>query len=110
LLTLKGSFPHLRKVVPARLQSYMAAAKPVLAMIDEGAAEIIKDAQSGFAVLPDDVQGFVDIIKEQVLTDKKAFADMGENGRKYFEKYFEKNKCIDNLCEIISSNNNLQDA
>ena len=50
LLTLKGDFPHLKLVVPARLQSYMAASRPVLGMIDGAGANIISESKCGFAV------------------------------------------------------------
>ena len=36
LVTLRAGFAHLEAVVPARLQSYMSAGRPVLAMIGYG--------------------------------------------------------------------------
>ncbi len=36
LVTLRAGFAHLEAVVPARLQSYMSAGRPVLAMIVMG--------------------------------------------------------------------------
>ena len=45
LLTLKKTdLPHLKATIPGRLQSYMSAGKPVIAMIDEGASQLIKTA------------------------------------------------------------------
>ena len=50
LVTLRAGFPHLEAVVPARLQSYMSAGRPVLAMIGCGGADIIEESQCGYAV------------------------------------------------------------
>ena len=103
LVTLRAGFPHLEAVVPARLQSYMSAGRPVLAMIGCGGADIIKDSQCGYAVPAGDSKALINVIKEKVLTDKDSFRKMGENGRAYYNKYFRMDKCIDNLERIIGA-------
>lgn len=106
LLTLKKTeMKHLDIVVPARLQSYISGGKPVLAMIGSGATEIINDADCGYAVPAGDYMALAEIIRTKVLTDREGMEKKGVNGRKYFEQYFTKNKCIDNLCKIIIDNN-----
>ena len=103
LVTLRAGFPHLEAVVPARLQSYMSAGRPVLAMIGCGGADIIEESQCGFAVPAGDSKALISVIKEKVLTDREGFRQMGENGREYYNKYFRMDKCIDNLEEIIGA-------
>lgn len=105
LLTLKKTeMKHLDIVVPARLQSYISGGKPVLAMIGSGATEIINEANCGYAVPAGDYKAMAEIIRTQVLTDKKGMAKKGKNGRKYFEQNFTKSKCIDNLCKVMFDN------
>jgi glycosyltransferase involved in cell wall biosynthesis len=107
LLTLKETpMKHLDIVIPARLQSYMSGGKPVLAMIGSGATEIINDADCGDVVPAGDFKALAEIIRAKVLTNKEDFAKKGVNGRLYFEKFFTKEKCIDNLCEIIENREN----
>lgn len=101
LLTLNADYEDLKMVVPSRLQSYMSASRPVLAMIEGGAADIIKEAKCGYVVNGSDYMGLANIIKEKVLVNKKAFEGLGLNGRDYFEQNFQKDKCINNLCSII---------
>jgi len=101
LVTLRPGFPHLGMVVPARLQAYMSAGKPVLAMIGDGGADIIEEANCGYAVSAGDYEALANIIRNKVLIDKKAFEALGYNGRLYFEKEFQKDVCIDNLCRIL---------
>lgn len=103
LLTLSSKFEDLKMVVPSRLQSYMSAARPVLAMIEGGAAEIINEANCGYVVKGGDYLSLVKIIKENVLTNKQSFEKLGSNGRKYFENNFHKENCIDALCKIINN-------
>lgn len=103
LVTLRAEYPHLGMVVPARLQSYMSASRPVLAMIGPGGQDIIKASDCGYAVDAGDVTSFVQVIKEKVLTDREGFEKKGLNGRRYYEKNFKKEDCINHLEEIINS-------
>lgn len=103
LVTLRAGFPHLEAVVPARLQSYMSAGRPVLAMIGCGGADIIEESHCGYAVPAGDSEALIKVIKEKVLADKEAFAKMGRNGRDYYEKNYRMDMCIDNLETIIGA-------
>ncbi len=104
LVALRGGYPHLGMVVPARLQSYMSAGKPVLAMIGEGGADIIKEADCGFAVPAGDYHALAEVIKDKVLLDVDRFKSMGLNGRRYYEAHYRKDDSINHLCEIIGGN------
>ena len=101
LVTLRGGFPHLEAVVPARLQSYMAAGRPVLAMIGCGGADIISESDCGYSVTPDNAPAFAELVRDVVLKNRADFEAKGANGRAYYLKHFTKQHCIDNLCKII---------
>jgi len=103
LVTLRASFPHLGMVVPARLQSYMSAGRPVLAMIGPGGQDIIRESDCGYAVDAGDVDAFVQVVREKVLTDREGFEAKGENGRRYYENNYRKEDCINHLEEIIKT-------
>lgn len=103
LLTLKPTnLKHLDATVPARLQSYMAGGKPVLAMIGSGATSLINEADCGYAVQAGDYKALAAYINNNVLPQKETFAKKGVNGRRYYENNFRMDRCIDNLIEIIS--------
>lgn len=101
LVTLKGGFIDLDMTVPARLQSYMSAGRPVLAMIGKGGADLINESDCGYAVAPSDYRALADVIRNKVLTDKEAFEQKGKNGRSYFEKNFMLDDCITNIENIL---------
>lgn len=103
LVTLKGGFKHLEMVVPARLQSYMSAGRPVLAMLGEGGAEIIEESGCGYVVPSGDSKSLARVIREKVLTNRESFEAMGAKGRKYYEENYKLSMCIDNLVEIIEN-------
>lgn len=101
LVTLRGGFIDLDMTVPARLQSYMSAGRPVLAMLGKGGADLIEEADCGYAVAPGDYQALADVIRNKVLTNIDAFEAKGANGRKCFEKQFTLDHCIDHIEKII---------
>ena len=98
LLTLRKTDQlHLRATVPARMQSYMAAGKPILAMIDGCGKDIINESGCGFAADAGDVETLVNYIKEVVLRNPDDFKQKGEKSRAFFEQYYQKEHCISNL-------------
>lgn len=102
LVTLRGGFIDLDMTVPARVQSYMSAGRPILGMIGKGTVDLINEYDCGYAVTPSDYKALADVIRNKVLTDKEGFARKGINGRKMYEEQFTLKKCIDHLEEIIS--------
>ena len=103
LVTLRGGFIDLDMTVPARLQSYMSAGRPVLAMIGKGGADLINESDCGYAVAPSDYKALADVIRNRVLTHKEEFENKGRNGRAYYEREFNLDKCINHIEEIIEA-------
>lgn len=102
LLSLKKTnLPHLKVTIPGRLQSYMAAGKPVIAMIDEGARELIEEADCGFCVPAGESNELASLIRKVIGLNRAILNEKGRNGRIYFEKHFTKKQCISNLEKII---------
>ena len=104
LITLRGGFIDLDMTVPARMQSYMSAERPVLGMIGPGVQALIKEADCGYAVPSGDYEALVKVIRSKVITNKEDFEQKGSNGRNYFEKYFMLDDCISNIESIIRNN------
>ena len=102
LITLRAKFPHIRAVVPARLQNYMSSGNPIIGMADGGVADTINEAECGICVPAEDYKGLSNAIKD-ILKQKNEFAELGKNGRKYYLCYYTKDHCIDNLEKIIKS-------
>ena len=87
LLTLssKGIF---NKTVPAKLQTYMCLSKPVIGLVSGEAKEIISNANCGIIIDPFKIDESVEKIIELVNFEKSKIKSLGENGRRYYDKYF----------------------
>lgn len=101
LITLRGGFIDLDMTVPARMQSYMSAGRPVLGMIGPGVQQLISEADCGYAVNAGDYEALASVIRNKVLVDREAFERKGVNGRKCFEQEFTLENCIDHIEDII---------
>ena len=103
LLVSLGKDDILAKTVPAKVQSYLAAGKPLLASIDGEGAQVVESSGAGFSSRAEDTQGLVNNIRRMhQLTDEQREA-MGQSGREYFLEHYEMHKQVRNLVEILES-------
>lgn len=86
---------------PAKLQAYMASGKPVLAMIDGDARQLIEECRCGLACKAGDAEAFAGAVKKLMCMPAEELCKYGRNGREYFERYFRKDGCIEHLCSLI---------
>lgn len=88
--------PVLNLTLPGKVQSYMAAGKPIIGAIGGETADVILKARCGYCGKPDDVFEFskniIKFISE--VTDRR---EMGYNARKFYEENFMKKKFMDKL-------------
>jgi glycosyltransferase involved in cell wall biosynthesis len=99
-ISLKTDKVQLRAVIPLRLQSYMSAEKPIIGVGEGSIVQLVKDADCGFVA--SNAKELSSYLRTELLHNSNRLHKMGLNGRNYFEKNFEKNICINNLCEIIN--------
>lgn len=94
------TYPHLSNTVPARLQSYMAAGKPVVGMIGEGASQLIDSAACGLTVEAGDIEGCAEMILN-IANNVEQLKKWGDNARRYYLDNFTKEQCITNLEHLL---------
>lgn len=85
LVTLKAD-PVLSLTLPGKVQSYMAAGKPIIGAIDGETAEVIKEAKCGFCGRADDPDELAKNIELFMANDNKK--ELGLNAAKYYDDYF----------------------
>jgi len=83
--------------VPGKLQSYMAANKPILGMINGEAAEIIKKSECGVSVNAGNYQHFSEEILKLSQQPKSILDQMGKNGFEFCIKNFDKESIINKI-------------
>lgn len=86
-LSLKDSL-IFNLTCPAKLQAYMSAGKPILAMINGESANIIKESGCGRAVNAGDVEALTQQIMQMVMMPKSDLQSMGTRGKEYCKQSF----------------------
>lgn len=94
--------PIFSLTVPSRLQAYMSAGKPVVAMIKGEGAELIKEADCGWAVSAGDSDGLANLLLDISYQPHEILKTKGLNGQSYSSKYYNFRKCIDKLIVLIN--------
>ena len=85
LITLKSD-PILSMTLPGKVQSYMAAGKPIIGAIDGETAKIIIEARCGYCGQSSNVDEFVKNICMFIEDKKKEY--LGRNARQFYETFF----------------------
>ena len=87
--------------VPAKIQAYMSAAKPIVAMINGEGADLIKEAKCGFSAPAGDNKKLAQIILNLYNLNKEERVNMGLMGYKYYAEHFKMDNCINKLIGIL---------
>lgn len=88
----------LSMTLPGKVQSYMAAGKPVLGAINGETAEIIKEAECGFCAPAENADALAECIRMFMKSDKEQLRN---NSLTYYEKNFKKERIIDIFIEKL---------
>jgi glycosyltransferase involved in cell wall biosynthesis len=96
LMSLKPD-PIFSLTIPGKLQSYLAAGIPVLAMIDGEGARLINEAGAGLACSAGDSEGLARQAKKLALMTQGERQAMGRRGRDISIAEFDRNTQIGKL-------------
>ena len=100
LVTLSDD-PLFRLYAPAKISSYMAAGKPIVAVLNGEGAEVIHDADCGWTLAAGDAEGFARLAVELSQMDKALFAEKGAKAKQYYDEHFVKEKCLRELDRLM---------
>ncbi len=87
----------LERIVPGKMQSYMLAALPVVAMLDGEGRQLVQDAQCGLAGPSSDGKALASNIISMSQLCRQELLQLGLNGREYSDRYFNKERLLDSL-------------
>jgi colanic acid biosynthesis glycosyl transferase WcaI len=93
LVSLKSD-ELLSLTIPAKIQSYLLADKPIIGMLDGDGAKVILDANAGIVCSAGDSIGLSNAIKEMMIMSSENKKLMVNNGREYVRKEFERDVLI----------------
>ena len=96
LVTLRRD-PIFSLTIPSKVQSYLAAGRPILAALDGEGARIIEEAGAGVAVPAEDPRALADAAVKLHGLDEKARFEMGRSGLAYCKREFDRDKLMQDL-------------
>ncbi len=96
LVTLRPE-PIWSMTIPGKVQSYLAAGKPLLAMLDGEGARVIEEAGAGFVAPAGDGQALAAQVRRLMAMDPRSREDMGQAGIRYGETAFGRARLMDEL-------------
>ncbi len=98
--------------IPSKIFTIMASGRPVLVAVDEDSelATIVKTARCGLVIQPDDADTMEAAIR-QVFSTPSEFKAYGENGRRFVEAHYSRDKVsqqYQNLIEHLTRTNSIK--
>jgi len=92
--------PVLSTTLPGKVQSYMAAGKAVIGSIGGETARVVREADCGACVPPEDPEALADLLRQAAL-DPDKLKRQGENARHYYQSHFRRERFLQKLLEVL---------
>lgn len=96
LVTLKRE-PIFALTIPAKVQSYLACGKPIIAALDGEGGRLIEESKAGLSCTAEDPNALAEVVLKMYMMPKSDLEDMGKQGREFYLENFERNMLIDRL-------------
>lgn len=87
--------------IPAKVQTYLACAKPIIAMIDGEAAKLIVDAKAGLSCPSESPELLAKNIEYLSLLSEAELSKLGDNALLHYKKEFERSMLMDKMENIF---------
>ena len=94
--------PIFSVTVPAKTQTYIAAKKPILAIVNGDAAQIIKDNNLGFCAHPNDINEIKNVFMKSINLSEDEKQVFTKNCELLTDTTFNKSKIIDALELLVT--------
>ena len=92
--------PSISMTLPGKVQTYMAAGKPIIASADGAIPLTIREAGCGYCAPAEDVKGLVQAVNT-FIENNNDWETFGENARYYYEKHFTKKSLMDSIETVL---------
>lgn len=101
LVTLQNQ-PGFSFTLPAKVQAYMAAGRPIIGAVSGETARVITEAQCGVSSPPEDAPALAANILA-LSRQPETLSRYGENARRYYRTYFSKQSFVDRLEQALTA-------
>ena len=90
----------VNSTLPAKIQSYMLAGKPIIGAISGEVKNVIEEAECGLCCDSNDYKQLAKLIEE--ASKSSDIEKWSNNSYNYYKNNFEKNKCMDDLERLFN--------
>lgn len=101
LVCLKND-PVFSMTIPGKVQSYLAAGRPIIGMLNGEGADVIQAARAGLTCDAGDSIGLVERILQLSAMAPSERQQLGANGRQYAFEHFRRDHLMDQLDELLA--------
>lgn len=98
-----SSNPLFYLTIPAKLQTYMACAMPIIASVQGESKDIIESSGAGFCSRPGDADQIAENILKAKNMSLEELALMGKKARKYYESNFAKARFFNEINDFFQT-------
>jgi glycosyltransferase involved in cell wall biosynthesis len=102
LVTLNRS-EAMAKTIPAKISSYLAAGRPIIAALDGEGGEVVREAGAGIACAAEAPEALAAAVLRLYSTEPSVLEEMGRSGRTFFENHFEPRGLARRLVELFKA-------
>lgn len=102
LVSLKDQ-PIFAMTIPGKVQAYLGAGKPIVAMLNGEGADVILKAQAGLVAAAGDGIGLANNVLKMMSLNESQLREMGQNGKRFSDEFFNKDKLLTDLERHIES-------
>ena len=99
IVTMKD-MNNLSMTLPGKIQSYLAAGKPILGAINGEARRVIDEAKCGICVPAEDYKALAEVV--HYFCENFTNKQYGENAIKYYNENFSKSIILKKLVEELN--------
>lgn len=100
LVSLKRD-PAFSMTIPGKVQSYLAAGRPIIGMLDGEGADVIQRAGAGLVCPAGDSAALAETIQRFAETSPQERQQMGEQGQAYAKAEFDRNTLMSRLLNLL---------
>ena len=95
--------PFIGMTLPAKVQSYMAAGKPILAAANGEIPQVLAKAECGFCAPAEDSKALAEAVETFLACPDQAA--LGQNAKAYYEANFTRNRFMETLEKQLTIEN-----